>query len=446
MFINFFEKKLTFVFLLFCVPLLFLPKYNLVSIGSETAGIRIDDIILFIAALILVWAHLLLNKRISEIEKRIFLLTFFSLFSFFSNHVLVVMGILPISANILYALRLFEYFIFFYIGMMTSRFFNGDSIVRTFFVWNVILMLLQKLNIAGGITSAGYTDVSSRVQGVASFPSEMGLLLNLLFCYLIYSQKKSKFLQIFPLSFRYILNKFYLPLTFMIFGIFVVFTGNRISILALLVCFILKIKEEFNWRSLTSLVVVSVVIVFLVQGVIAIMTRTEAVYERSMDLFSWKNLELVQQVWANVNLKVYTQSPEEVGKGYDMSWWLRIHKWLFMLKTYVAHPECYLQGLGPGFAGAALDGGFLRILTEYGLLGSFIFYRFFSYLYHLNMQTKWMMVAFFINMIFFDAYLAYKVMSLLLFICGYVLGCKNQIRDQNKEEEKELILPTLRKI
>ena len=104
--------------------------------------------------------------------------------------------------------------------------------------------------------------------------------------------------------------------------------------------------------------------------------------------------------------------------NYDMSWWMRIHKWIYVIKAYVTNPECYLQGLGPGFAWAALDGGLLRIFVEYGIIGSFLFWKFFSSIYHINRQLKWMMISFMINMVFFDAYLAYKTMSFLLFIAG----------------------------
>jgi hypothetical protein len=150
-------------------------------------------------------------------------------------------------------------------------------------------------------------------------------------------------------------------------------------------------------------------------------TQTAGVYKRSADLFSLKNFELFALVWDKIDISQNPIGNEVVqASNYDISWWLRIHKWLFMSKSYLNHPECYLQGLGPGYAGAALDGGLLRILTEYGLIGSFLFWKFFACLYRLNAQTKWMIIAFLINMIFFDAYLAYKTMSFLFFTCGYI--------------------------
>jgi hypothetical protein len=48
-----------------------------------------------------------------------------------------------------------------------------------------------------------------------------------------------------------------------------------------------------------------------------------------------------------------------------------------------------------------------------------------------------MMIAFLMNMIFFDAYLAYKTMSFLLFTCGYIfeLGLKRKSLPLNLQKK-----------
>jgi hypothetical protein len=154
--------------------------------------------------------------------------------------------------------------------------------------------------------------------------------------------------------------------------------------------------------------------------------QTAGVYERSLDLLSMKNLELVEIVWDKTEAPSVPEENITVisSQDYDVSWWIRIHKWLFALKLYLNHPECLLQGIGPGSCGAALDGGMLRIIVENGLIGAFLYRTFFCSLYRLNPQAKWIVVAFAFNMIFFDAYLSYKAMSLLLFICGSFLEQK----------------------
>lgn len=427
--LSLFDKKLSFLIVLLCLPLLFLPKINLISIHSETAGVRIDDLILFMLGILIIWAHFLYNHKLYQIEFWLFAFTAFSFISFISNKILVQMDLLYMPAKIFYTIRLFEYFIFFYIGAFAAQFFQTQRIVQAFFLWNLCIMILQKIGLTGGLSVEGYqTDVSSRVQGIASFPSEMGLLLNLIFCYLIYDTTASSLLNFVSPPFKKILKKFYLYGMFCLFGAFVIFTGNRISILALLVCFLFKLKQELNWRSMSSFVTIFMISMLLLGGVVWLMFQTASVYDRSTALFSFKNLELVQIVWNKIDL---TQDPIEneviSSDHFDVSWWLRAHKWVYVLKAYCTNPLCYLQGVGPGFAWSALDGGFLRILVEYGIIGFYFFYKFLACLYRINPQIKWMVIAFYINMIFFDAYLAYKTMSFLLFTAGYAFQRQQQL-------------------
>lgn len=434
----FFDRKFSLVLLFMTLPLLFFPKMNLISLDAEeTAGLRIDDLVLLFVGILLLWGHALSHQRLYKIEGWILSITGLAFFSFLTNRLLVSAGILYMDAKIFYSFRLLEYFLFFYIGAIASQFFQDRIIIKAFLLWNLLLMTLQKLNLAGGIVSAGYyEDVSGRVQGIASFPSEMGLLLNLLFCYLIFDPSvKSRWINFFhsPLT-RYVMHKLYLYGMFCLFGIFIIFTGNRISILALFVCFIFRLREELSSRSMGAYLSMMIFIPIVAIAIGFVITQTAGVYKRSVDLFSFKNLELFHLVWDKVDI---TQNPigNEVvsSQSYDMSWWLRIHKWLFMAKSYLYNPECYLQGLGPGYAGAALDGGLLRILTEYGMIGVVLFWKFFACLYRLNSQTKWMTIAFLINMIFFDAYLAYKTMSLLLFTCGYIFERRHCVILKRKE-------------
>lgn len=446
---RFFDRKFSIAILFFTLPLLFLPKINLIRVdASETAGLRIDDLVLLFTGVLLMWGHAHSNQRLYKVEGSILLITIFGIFSFLMNRILVSLGFVYLEAKIFYALRLLEYFLFFYIGALATQFFKDRTIVKAFLVWNLLLMTFQKLGWVGGMTSAGYQgDVSSRVPGLASFPSEMGLILNLLFCYLVFDENaKSRFLSLFKSPFtQYILHKLYLYGLFCLFSLFIIFTGNRISIVALFISFIFRIKQDLSLRSIGSYISMMILIPIVAVAVWFAITETIGVYKRSSNLFSFKNLELFTLVWDKVDMKENPTGNETLESlNYDMSWFLRLHKWLFMVKSYVNNPECYLQGLGPGYAGAALDGGLLRIMTEYGLIGTFLFWKFFTHLYRLNAQTKWMIIVFMINMIFFDAYLAYKTMSLLLFMCGYIfekqLAVKKSFSESSKKNYLEISL------
>jgi hypothetical protein len=196
---------------------------------------------------------------------------------------------------------------------------------------------------------------------------------------------------------------------------------------ALLVSFLFKLKKEINFRSFISVGMLLTLISILIGGMVIAIFHTDAVLKRSSDLFSMQNINLIETVWNRIDMSQDPIGNESIASdGYDVSWWLRIHKWIYALKIYVYHPECYLHGVGPGFAWSALDGGFLRILTEYGIIGCLLFWKVFSLMFKMNPQLKWMLIAFMINMIFFDAYLAYKTMSFLFFVTGHVYGLKQK--------------------
>lgn len=419
---QFFHKRTSLLLVLLCLPLLFFPKINIIQLDrGETAGLRIDDFILLGFSFLLLWAHFSLRKGFLRIEMWMIILVVFSFFSFFINKLLFTLNIIPVNAKIFYCVRIFEYFMFFYIGALATKCFNLDKVIKAFFLWNMLLMIMQKIGIIGEFnSSSGYSaDGAYRVSGIASFPSEMGALLNLIFCYFLFAPKKT-FPKLPPDLARF-MQRTYIYWLFIIFAVLIIMTGSRIAIVALIIPFLFKLKSELRVQSLSSLAIVVSFLVCAVAALVFFITQTESIAVRSKGLLSWRNVDLARAVWDAQNISIGIDNLSEVSyEGHDLSWWIRIHKWCYALKLYCYTPECYLQGIGPGFAWLALDGGLLRILVEYGLIGYYIFWQFFRSIYNQNSQLKWMVVAFMINMIFFDIYLAYKPMSLLFFVTGYV--------------------------
>lgn len=416
-----FDKSFAFWLVLCGIPLLFLPKINLISFGDrETAGIRLDDIILLVLCVIIFWAHFSLHQTMNKIERLVLAIVSFSLLSFALNRLFVMEEWLHVNASIFYCVRLAEYFIFFYIGVMSIRFFRSSPLITFFFVWNALLMVLQKAEMIGQFALGSYVgSTAGRVVGIASFPSEAGMLLDLVFCYLIYNKTESKFFSKFlPPDVYAFFKQTYVYWLFIMCSTLVIITGSRIAILAIVVAFLFRIKEDLkssigNWIYGLGFVAIAAVLT------ITLIQNTDSVTARSAGLFSFKNLQLVEVVWDQIDLSRDPIGNETVKfEAYDMSWWMRVHKWIYAFKIYYQHPESWLQGVGPGYAMAALDGGLLRILTENGLIGIFLFGKLFLTIARQSLQLRWMVIAFCINMIFFDVYLAYKPMSLLFFVSG----------------------------
>lgn len=433
--IRLFNRPLSFFIVLLGLPLLFFPKINLIAFGGkETAGIRLDDLILLLLAAVIFWGHFSLQKTMCAIERQVCAIVAFSLLSFAANRFFVSQGWLHVNANLFYCLRILEYFTFFYIGALSVRFFSPPQIIKAFFFWNLLLMLLQKAGLIGQFSVEGYLpSATERVVGIASFPSEAGMFLALAFCYLIYQKDSdTRYSKLLPPDLRYFFRQTRVLWLFLITVGLVTITGSRIAIAALTVVFLFKLKDQFKEAGTGIKIVIALFLSLVAVLTVILMMQTSSIAERSAGLFSMKNIDLIGTVWDHINLNYDPIGSESVKyAAYDMSWWMRIHKWCYALKIYWLNPECWLQGVGPGFAMAALDGGYIRILTECGLIGSFFYWKLFSEIYKQSEQLKWMVIAFAINMIFFDVYLAYKPMSLLFFASGaaWALAAAHQTRD-----------------
>src|ERR1700693_4112426 len=157
------------------VAMLFMPKVNLVSIPGESAGIRVDDVLLFVIFALLTAGVLLARKQtINGIESIVAILIGFMLLS--NLVTLQMFG----RSSLLYSLRYFEYFMFFYIGryFFDARYSVARLLYAMLFV-NAILIVLQGFAIIGGFSSAGFSqDVSDRAIGLTGGPWELGAILN----------------------------------------------------------------------------------------------------------------------------------------------------------------------------------------------------------------------------------------------------------------------------
>ena len=117
-----------------------------------------------------------------------------------------------------------------------------------------------------------------------------------------------------------------------------------------------------------------------------------------------------------------------------MSWLLRATKWMYAYKTWVTTPEAWVIGLGPGMWGPSLDGGWLRLLTETGVLGVLAFVLFFNTLCSTPL-LKAVRLCVFLNMAFIDIYISYKTMSLVFLIAGATVGAARFARAQATANE-----------
>ena len=384
------------------VAMLFMPKVNIVSIAGESAGIRIDDVLLFVIFALLLAGVLLARKpTINGIESIVFILVGYMVLSNLVN--LHMFG----RSSLLYSLRYFEYFMFFYIGryFFDARYSAARLLYALLFV-NAILMVLQDLAIVGGFASAGFSqDVAGRPIGVTGGPWEVGAIFNFFLAVFLFDRKEPAGVtsRIFVIACTSAL---------------VVMTGARMPALAhiFLLSYYVYLQAPNKTYFLGSAAFVGGLLLF------AVLLIPNPLTERSENLFSMANIELFQEQYSKASVPEKFEGFSETyiaEEDTDISWLIRAANWIIAIKTWTKSPLAWFVGVGPGNWGPALDGGWLRVMSEWGLFGLSIFLVFLYRIAQISRATFAMVLALAINMLFIDIHIAYKAMSLFFFLSGY---------------------------
>jgi len=394
------------------LALFILPKINLIDVEGFNAGLRIDDGLILLMVALIFGTRMVKQKSppITPFEKKFFIfivtITIGTLISSLGYH----------RGTILFPIRFAEYFAFFYIGkIFFSAGFSIRSILMVVFAANVTAALLQYAHVIGGFAVRGYRpDVSERVIGLTSGPWELGVLLNFICCYFLVNDKSS-------------LKKY---AVLIIATLVILLNGSRMSLVAQAA---IALAYFTTASSLTSILKKSLALIPIILVAIVLFEGSE-VSNRSSSLANWDNVETLISAYGNVTIKSEMPTWDELGtlKGGDVdtSWSMRGVKWIYAIKLFLSSPLFILFGVGSGAFGNALDGGWLRILTEWGVIGSTAFVMFLLLLKRLNATMRLMMIAFAVNMLMIDIYMSYKVMSFILFCAGYFY--KEQTRHRIK--------------
>ena len=251
----------------------------------------------------------------------------------------------------------------------------------------------------------------------------MAAILNLLFAALVFADK--------PINvWRWSL----------IVGFFVFLTGSRSSVVAH--CLLILVYVYKHSKSKVNFVVTSGCIAGSLVAILAAVPNT--ITARSADLFTIQNVDMIRDVYNSIPVDRQFSDVSEGGaqedspEGVDLSWYERGYKWTLVTKTMLAQSWfIWILGVGPGGIGIALDGGWLRILVETGIVGTAAFLFLLRKISQLSAACSMAVLGLALNMFMIDSHLAYKVMAFLFLLTGvYVqrnLGRRasgNSIRDE----------------
>jgi hypothetical protein len=274
---------------------------------------------------------------------------------------------------------------------------------------NCALLLLQYSGFIGGFSADGYVTQLDRPFGLSNHPAEMGTLLNLLFAGLVFGAEP----RFWPWSLLIV------PCVFI--------TGSRSALFTHCLLSLMYMYRRFENK--TKLVLRTAAVAGLLITILG--TIPNPTTKRSVDIFSRQNIEIFKSLYDSIPVdKTFSGfvdggDPEDAPEGVDLSWYARGFKWAHVVRImFSASWTTWIFGLGPGALGPALDGGWLRLIGETGLVGTVAFIFMMSKISSLSQACSMVVLALAVNMLMIDSQNAYKVMAFLFLIAGYTYAAR----------------------
>jgi len=394
--------------------LLFVPKINLISVGTyEGAGVRLDDILILLVSPLIIYA-ILYKGRVSQLE--------FYFYIFFLYTVIIHLFNLPYSrGNILYPLRLFEYWMFFYFGRCFADQDFFLKVIAAFVIYSGILIIAQDLHLIGGYHDGNYKALLSKPTGSTNGSYEIAMVLALMS-------------PVFLLAKNKLTTYFYVLLCVFL----ILLTESRSAFiiqLSTLVLWLIFTNKNNRSKKVAFFVLVSIFLISLV-------VVNADLFNRFFSLFTSDTYYALERIFSmshgqspgdgakefldkQVGLKTAAAKSyllEVGGDSGDLSTMVRFNKWMWAVNSFLAQGYFYIViGIGGGVLGNAVDGGLVRILIEYGILGFSLFLLFLCKAVKNIRSIEFLLViSFLLGNLFIDYYLSYKVTSVFFLILGFL--------------------------
>jgi hypothetical protein len=403
---------------------LFSVKIVLAGVGD--GGVRIDDILILMAFLVLLARGDFLHRPLSRAMRYYLAFAGIGLFSACWNG---LVGRVPIFVSLVWAARVIEYLVFYYIGFYLAERQMDIGRLLTVYLW--VMAAVVPLQMIGIVPIVSAFSIE-RAIGNTNGPYELAAVASFTLCFLGYGRKSKS--------------------AGAISGILIFLTASRVTAIAALLSFV---KVRFT-RATNRKGVVTVVLT-VAAGLAMFFSLTYAAkhteipglglfnrLENSESITSWNQ---VAAIWDDAP---YYQTAEQfAAEGYndledvnvfggDESGLMRFRHWIILIKNTIRHPDSLLIGLGPSFGTIAVDGYFVRVFIETGLFGLIAFCSSIGVLLLERRRSDWAFREFVFIMVLtgtlIDIFSSYHPMVLLWLWHGM-----NQVTDRGRK--KPLLSP-----
>ena len=384
-------------------------SFKFVLIDYQDSGVRIDDfLILFIFFLLVAFRKISLVK-IHHIAVPFLLFICVQVLSSLYNGSI---GRVNVFTALVFSLRSIEYFVFFYIGIyIAKRSIDLTPILKYYLFFLVLLVPLQMLN----LVSASSNFDSTRAIGNTYGPYELAILCVFLSFYFHFHIQRSLFKSFTP-------------------AIILMATASRTTVFAYLVILAVRNRARliFAWP---LILVVGILIVWVVTNAYE-SAGSDNLYSRTESLFSPDLIPALEVAYSKISPVVTSQEyinvyfsdvVEDVNsQSGDASAYIRFYRWIVLIKSSFANLDSILFGMGPSFGTSSVDGFYVRVLIETGLVGLILYMWFIVRCLktagRFSIIFRYYLIAMFITAFTIDIFYSYKSMIIFWLYLGYIIG------------------------
>ncbi|GAC1621889.1 MAG: hypothetical protein NVS9B10_05220 [Nevskia sp.] len=385
--------------------------------GLAGASLRIDDfLILFYSAI--TGGIALLGRKRAALPAYAWAFIAYTLFTLASAVINGHRGKIDMGTGIIFAVRGLEYFALFIVGYNCFR--KTISIPRIFgfyIIYAAIISLLQYTGVLGSLNSFDVDRLSANTNG----PYELAAVLSA--CLLVTTSER--------------LNRVLPAVAFLnILG-----TASRITALALSIIWAKSIKLKRSWLQIAAIVLAFAAgstLVSLVLPTELPAGQHEQVRGSTLSnrISSLTDISIFEQAFAIAETLPVPENSYEYVDSYfslalesanniegDASAFVRILRWVGLWRAVTSDTLSIFIGVGPSFGTTAVDGFYVRVFVESGLIGLALFVIYIFMLLHASSQYRYgvrgVVVVLAVSAIAIDIFVAFKPMVTMWLLLGY---------------------------
>ena len=396
------SDALLFAILIFCVF-----SFKIIVLGVNESGVRVDDPIVLAAFLVLLFRGDLLHIKRS---KPFNLYLVFVAVSLASTAWSAWNGRVDWLYSTLFVVRLVQYQVFYYIGYAIARAdFDFARVLKIYLATLCVIVPLQSLHIVPVPNAFS----AERASGNTNGPYEMAVVAAFLLCYLGFKNKER-------------LSGAAAVVLMVWTAARSTYAGAAISLAKIAVRQSRPMKIKFALAAGYGILIVALL------WTLGFQFRPgsgsgNGFLER---LSSSTSVGTVSDAIAVYNASPSYQNSEQYSNGAflyaiasatqnqgDTSGLMRIFRWTALIKSAFARPDTAIIGLGPSFGTSAVDGYYVRVFVETGIVGLVVFlwflYSFLSARGGSPWQFREYVFILAVTGLFIDIFTSYKGMLLL---------------------------------